>query len=54
MAIAWLATAPIIVLVLLILLVASVRILREYERAFVFTLGRFERGKGPGLVLFTR
>jgi len=30
---------------------ASVRILREYERAVVFTLGRFERVKGPGLVL---
>jgi regulator of protease activity HflC (stomatin/prohibitin superfamily) len=32
-------------------LTASVRILREYERAIVFTLGRFERVKGPGLVL---
>ena len=32
-------------------LIASVRILREYERAVVFTLGRFERVKGPGLVL---
>jgi regulator of protease activity HflC (stomatin/prohibitin superfamily) len=32
-------------------LVASVRILREYERAVVFTLGRFQRVKGPGLVL---
>src|SRR5271166_5650107 len=31
--------------------IASVRILREYERAVVFTLGRFERVKGPGLVL---
>jgi regulator of protease activity HflC (stomatin/prohibitin superfamily) len=28
-----------------------VKILREYERAVVFTLGRFERVKGPGLVL---
>jgi regulator of protease activity HflC (stomatin/prohibitin superfamily) len=28
-----------------------VRILREYERAVVFTLGRFQRVKGPGLVL---
>ena len=32
-------------------LIASVRILREYERAVVFTLGRFQRVKGPGLVL---
>jgi regulator of protease activity HflC (stomatin/prohibitin superfamily) len=29
----------------------SSRILREYERAVVFTLGRFQRVKGPGLVL---
>jgi regulator of protease activity HflC (stomatin/prohibitin superfamily) len=28
-----------------------VRILREYERAVVFTLGRFQKVKGPGLVL---
>ena len=45
------------VLVVVVLLVgfyivaASVKILREYERAVVFTLGRFERVKGPGLVL---
>ena len=26
-------------------------ILREYERAVVFTLGRFQKVKGPGLVL---
>src|SRR5271154_1493206 len=31
--------------------IASVRILREYERAVVFTLGRFEAVKGPGPVL---
>jgi len=30
---------------------ASVRILRQYERAVVFTLGRFQKVKGPGLVL---
>jgi regulator of protease activity HflC (stomatin/prohibitin superfamily) len=30
---------------------ASLRILREYERGVVFLLGRFERVKGPGLVL---
>ncbi len=35
----------------LYVLAAAVRILREYERAVVFTLGRFERVKGPGLVL---
>ncbi|MGA8448094.1 MAG: slipin family protein, partial [Roseiarcus sp.] len=36
---------------IVVCLTASIRILREYERAVVFTLGRFERVKGPGLVL---
>jgi regulator of protease activity HflC (stomatin/prohibitin superfamily) len=43
--------APIIVVGGFILITASVKILREYERAVVFTLGRFQRVKGPGLVL---
>lgn len=47
----WQAIAPFVAFVLICLLMASVRILREYERAVVFTLGRFERVKGPGLVL---
>lgn len=33
------------------LLASAVRIFREYERGVVFTLGRFEKVKGPGLVL---
>jgi regulator of protease activity HflC (stomatin/prohibitin superfamily) len=36
---------------LLGLLAAAIRILREYERAVVFTLGRFTGVKGPGLIL---
>ena len=40
-----------ILIVILILVVASFRILREYERAVVFMLGRFWRTKGPGLIL---
>ena len=46
--------AVLIVLLLLIgfyIVAASVKILREYERAVVFTLGKFDRVKGPGLVL---
>jgi regulator of protease activity HflC (stomatin/prohibitin superfamily) len=35
----------------LILAAASVRILREYERAVVFRLGRLLDQKGPGVVL---
>jgi regulator of protease activity HflC (stomatin/prohibitin superfamily) len=42
--------APLIFLAL-VLLVMSVRILREYERGVVFTLGRFTGVKGPGLIL---
>jgi regulator of protease activity HflC (stomatin/prohibitin superfamily) len=41
---------PIVFLFLLLCLLRSVRILREYERAVVFTLGRFNKVKGPGLL----
>ena len=30
---------------------SAIRIFREYERGVVFTLGRFEKVKGPGLVI---
>lgn len=36
---------------LAILIIASFRILREYERGVVFMLGRFWKVKGPGLIL---
>ena len=36
---------------LLLLVAASLRILREYERGVVFQLGRFWKVKGPGLVI---
>ena len=42
----------IVVIVLLALLVASaVRVLNEYERAVMFTLGRFTGIRGPGLII---
>jgi len=34
-----------------VLVMASVKILREYERAVVFTFGRFQSVMGPGLVI---
>ena len=41
-----------VVLVLaLILLFSALRVMREYERAVVFMLGRFWKVKGPGLIL---
>ena len=36
---------------LLLLVVSSFRILREYQRAVVFVLGRFWQVKGPGLII---
>ena len=46
---------PIVVIVAfplaLALIRATVKILRQYERGVVFTLGRFQKVKGPGLVL---
>jgi regulator of protease activity HflC (stomatin/prohibitin superfamily) len=40
-----------IVFLVVALLAASLRILREYERGVVFMLGRFWKVKGPGLVV---
>jgi regulator of protease activity HflC (stomatin/prohibitin superfamily) len=40
-----------LILVLAALLAMAIKILREYERAVVFTLGRFTGVKGPGLIL---
>jgi regulator of protease activity HflC (stomatin/prohibitin superfamily) len=40
-----------IVLFIAALLFASIKILREYERGVVFFLGRFQRVKGPGLII---
>ena len=42
---------PFLAFAVVVAVAASVRILREYERAVVFTLGRFQRVRGPGLVI---
>lgn len=47
-------SALVLVLLLIVgmfVLTSTVKILREYERAVVFTLGRFRGVRGPGLVL---
>jgi regulator of protease activity HflC (stomatin/prohibitin superfamily) len=44
-------TGPLAVIVVVVLLFSAVKILRQYERAVVFTLGKFQGVKGPGLVL---
>src|SRR5437588_300659 len=42
---------PIILLLVLAIAFSSVRVMREYQRAVVFTWGRFTGVKGPGLIL---
>jgi regulator of protease activity HflC (stomatin/prohibitin superfamily) len=44
---------PLVVAVVLLaaLVVTSIRVLREYERGVIFTLGRFTGVKGPGLII---
>lgn len=42
---------PIIALVIVLYLVGSIRILRQYERGVVFHLGKFAGVRGPGLTL---
>jgi regulator of protease activity HflC (stomatin/prohibitin superfamily) len=41
----------VVVALLIMLISAAVRVLREYERAVIFRLGRFTGVKGPGLFL---
>ena len=44
-------TFPFVLAVVLLLVFASIRILREYERGVIFLLGRFWKVKGPGLII---
>lgn len=41
----------ILALLVIWLIAAGVRVLREYERGVVFTLGRYTRTAGPGLII---
>lgn len=40
-----------LIILIIVLLVVSIRVLREYERGVVFQLGRYWSVKGPGLIL---
>ena len=46
-----LAIIGVVAVLILIILAASIRILREYERGVIFRLGRLIAQKGPGLIL---
>ena len=41
----------VIAILVLVFLAAAIKILREYERGVIFTLGRFTGVKGPGLII---
>ena len=45
------ATYAVVILLILAVLASALKITREYERAVVFTLGRFSGVKGPGLII---
>jgi regulator of protease activity HflC (stomatin/prohibitin superfamily) len=38
-------------LLVLAIIISAVRVLREYERGVIFFLGRFQKVKGPGLII---
>ncbi|MBI5594454.1 MAG: slipin family protein [Elusimicrobia bacterium] len=40
-----------IIIVIVVLALSSIKILQEYERGVVFTLGRYAGTKGPGLII---
>ncbi len=44
-------TSLIPIVIILLILASAIKILREYERGVVFTLGRFWGVKGPGLII---
>jgi regulator of protease activity HflC (stomatin/prohibitin superfamily) len=41
----------ILIIVLVLIVISAIRVMREYERAVVFRLGRFLKVKGPGLFI---
>lgn len=40
-----------IIVIALVLAAGTLRVLREYERGVIFLLGRFQKVKGPGLII---
>jgi len=40
-----------VIAVVIVVVVSSLRVLREYERGVIFMLGRFHAVKGPGLII---
>lgn len=45
------SVAAVVIVIALLLIMSSVKILREYQRGVVFLFGRFQAVKGPGLIV---
>lgn len=45
------ATFGTIIVLIIVVLYNTIKILKEYERGVIFLLGRFQRVKGPGLII---
>ena len=41
----------IVIIILVLIVISAIKVLKEYERAVVFRLGRFSKVKGPGLFI---
>jgi regulator of protease activity HflC (stomatin/prohibitin superfamily) len=51
MGIDFLTFATTIIILAVLLIANTIKVLREYERGVIFTLGRFYKVKGPGLII---
>ncbi len=45
------STLSVVVVIVLLLILSSIKVLREYERGVVFLFGRFQEVKGPGIII---
>ncbi len=41
----------IVIIILVLIVISAIKVLKEYERAVVFRLGRFSKVKGPGIFI---
>ena len=46
----FIAPGATVVLVIVVLLASGLKVVREYERAVVFRLGRLTAARGPGII----
>ena len=41
----------VIIIILVLVVFSAIKVLKEYERGVIFTFGRFDKVKGPGIIL---